>query len=49
MQHVKCIVRGGHRHPEISKTLWHQLNSTQIRTRNYQNLDLTPPSGQNLF
>ena len=29
--------------------MWLQLNSTQIRTQNYQNFGLTPPSGQKIF
>ena len=45
----KCRMHFPDRRPEISKTLWPHLNSTQIRTQNYQNFDLTPPSGQKYF
>ena len=42
------MIRGGSAE-EISKTIWSQLNSARIRTRNYQNLYLTPPSGKQLY
>ena len=36
-------------HPEIRKTIWPLLNTSQIRTLNYRKIDLTPPGGQKLF
>ena len=44
---LECHILWGH--PKILKPLWPQLNSTQIRAQNYQNFDLTPPSGQKLI